>query len=174
MSRKFRVSSGRWRISFSIDAVETEAFTGKLAFGSIPRSPTDAKAIADWGADLVISLVPEEDMARYDALDLPDWIANAGLSWLHLPIEDYQAPETTFEAAWLDHQSRIHEILGNGGRVFVHCAAGFGRSGTVVARILLEAGVSLAEALEVTRAARPGAVETAGQETYLKNITKIQ
>jgi ADP-ribosyl-[dinitrogen reductase] hydrolase len=119
---------------------------------------------------LVISLVTQEDMARYDACDLPGWIADAGLSWLHLPIEDYQAPEAAFEAAWHEHRSRIHEILRDGGRAFVHCAAGLGRSGTVVARILIEAGVSLAEALEVTRATRPGAVETVEQEIYLTNI----
>lgn len=138
----------------------------------MPRSAGDVVSIADWGADLVISLVPEQDMARYGALDLPTWIAGAGLAWLHLPIEDYQAPEAAFEAAWRDRKSRVHQILEDGGKVFVHCAAGLGRSGTVVARILIESGVSLQDALAATRSARPGAVETADQEAYLTGISK--
>jgi ADP-ribosyl-[dinitrogen reductase] hydrolase len=170
--RRSRGSSGRWRISFSIDAVKTNAFKGALAFGPIPRSRAEVQAIADWGAGLMISLVPREDMARYAALDLPAWIADAGLPWLHLPIEDFQAPDAAFETAWHGQQSRVHAILNEGGKVFVHCAAGLGRSGTVVGRILLEAGVSLEDALAATRAARPGAVETAGQEAYLARVSE--
>ncbi len=151
--------------------IATSAFPGKLAFGPIPRGPEDVRAVVGWGADLMVSLVTTADMARRDVSALPNWIKDAGLNWLHLPIEDYHAPDSAFDAAWRrGHGEKILDLLRSGGKVFVHCAGGLGRSGTIVARILIEAGVSVDDAVAMTRKTRPGAIETPDQEAYLKNL----
>lgn len=51
--------------------------------------------------------------------------------------------------------------------MLVHCRGGLGRAGTVAAALLIELGETPREALRKVRAARPGAVETRGQERYI-------
>ena len=147
--------------------VARAAFPGALAFGPIPRGVEDVQAIADWEASLIVSVLPLTDMERRDAADLPCWISAQGIPWLHLPIIDYQIPDVAFEAVWKTHGPQILDVLKDDGNVFVHCAAGLGRSGTVVARILIDSGIPIEDAISAARAARPGAIETVGQEAYL-------
>jgi protein-tyrosine phosphatase len=138
----------------------------------LPRSPEDARAIADWGAGLVISALPQGDMDEREAGYLAVWLRDVGVSWLHLPIVDWQAPDALFDEAWRTLGPRTLETLREGGDVFVHCVAGKGRSGTVVARLLIDAGVPVDDAIVATRKARPGAIEAWEQEEYLANLDK--
>jgi protein-tyrosine phosphatase len=57
--------------------------------------------------------------------------------------------------------------LGRGERLFLHCYAGLGRTGTVASLILMNYGMSARDAIRAVRAARPGSIETMGQEHYL-------
>lgn len=52
----------------------------------------------------------------------------------------------------------------------VHCRGGLGRAGTVGARLLVELGVTPAEAIQRVRQARPGAIETRQQERYVLGL----
>jgi atypical dual specificity phosphatase len=55
----------------------------------------------------------------------------------------------------------IEAALAGGRRVAVHCGAGLGRTGTLVACYLTRRGVRPDDAIARLRALRPGSVETA-------------
>jgi ADP-ribosyl-[dinitrogen reductase] hydrolase len=54
----------------------------------------------------------------------------------------------------------------NGG--ITHCRGGLGRAGLVAALLLIETGLEAEAAIRAVRAARPGAIETAAQERYVR------
>ena len=53
----------------------------------------------------------------------------------------------------------------------MHCRGGRGRSGTVVAALLVAGGLPAGEAVRVVRQAHPGAIETADQEAWVRRLT---
>jgi protein-tyrosine phosphatase len=97
-------------------------------------------------------------------------IIPAGMRHLQLPIHDGSIPDAAWERKWKRESPSIHSVLGRGGKVCVHCMGGLGRSGIVAARLLVESGISSEQAILMVRAARPGAIETAGQEAYVRGL----
>ena len=87
-----------------------------------------------------------------------------GIAWLHLPIEDFGVP--AFEAAEEGVRFVLEEIR-HGGRVVVHCHAGYGRTGTFLACCLVAQGRPPGEAIRMVRAVRPGSIETGEQEDFV-------
>jgi uncharacterized protein (DUF486 family) len=51
-----------------------------------------------------------------------------------------------------------------GKQLVIHCAAGYGRTGMMAAALLVAMGVDSEEAIAREREARPGSIETPGQE----------
>lgn len=128
---------------------------------------TDIEAIAAWGAQAVVSLITSDEMRELSVQRIGQVVGARGLTWLHLPIDDYAIPGASFEEAWPAASAMIHQILDRGGKVLVHCKGGLGRAGTVAAMLLVERGEGPSMALCRIREARPGAVETDEQEQYV-------
>lgn len=83
------------------------------------------------------------------------------LEYLHLPVADYTAPTL----AQLEHACRFIDYVK--GPVAVHCFAGIGRTGTVLAAYLVWVGLEAVAAIERVRRLRPASIETPGQESVI-------
>ncbi len=127
----------------------------------------DIEAIVAWRADVVITLMNEHELLKFCAHDLPTSFAEQGISWLHMPIEPSGVPDEIFDARWAQHIGQLLDLLGKGGRILVHCRGGRGRTGLVVAKLLIAAGFAPEHAAATVSVARAGAMEEAGQAEYI-------
>jgi protein-tyrosine phosphatase len=122
------------------------------------------------GAKVLLSLTTQAELIALELGHLGLTCRSQGIQWWHAPIEDLDAPDAAFEQWWSGHRSSLHALLNDGQVLAIHCWSGFGRSGTVAAKLLVERGMTPSQALEMVRACRPGSVETEGQEQYVLNL----
>ena len=128
---------------------------------------SDLQSVVDSGAVAVVTLMEHDELDLLAVAGLPESAENAGLEWYHLPIPDVGIPGGNFESHWLYTGHRLRAHLRAGRKVLIHCRGGLGRTGLVAARMLVEAGVPAASAIERVRAARRGAIETSVQANYV-------
>ena len=132
----------------------------------------DIKAIVQWGASDLVSLIEPHEFTELRVQSLPDQARAAGLHWYGLPIVDGCAPDDHFLEAWATLGPSLARGLVTGRRVVVHCKGGLGRAGTVACMLLIGSGaVQTAEdAISLVRSVRPGAIETLEQERFLEKF----
>ena len=101
--------------------------------------------------------------------DLPqDLLRIHGLANTHLPIFDREAPSTGQMQMLL---VRMQRLLQAGEVLAVHCLAGLGRTGLVLAAWLVrDGGLSAATAIERLRRIDPAYVQTEAQEAFLQQF----
>lgn len=106
-----------------------------------------------------------------------DGLAQAALEahqirWLHLPVEDYAPPSLeqieTFVHFVDQHQSH------RSGAVLVHCYAGQGRAGTMLACYLVHQGWEPVAAIERIRTLRPRSIESHSQEFRVREWAHLR
>ena len=95
------------------------------------------------------------------------------MEWFHLSIQDMTAPDESFGGVWAEIASRILQMIKQGDDVLVHCRGGLGRSGTIAALLLIEFGVPNDQAIIKVRHARPGAIDIAEQEEYVRRYVAL-
>ena len=134
----------------------------------------DLARIAAWKPHMVLTLMEADELAYVGVTTkaLSDTFAEHGVDWLHLPIPNLEPPDHRFETAWVDLWPKLDLALGQGARLFLHCYAGLGRTGTVASLILMNYGMSARDAIRTVRTARPGSIETMGQEHYLSRLPR--
>lgn len=93
-------------------------------------------------------------------------LEGAGIATLHLPVPDFHPPSPEQLALALRF---IDEHRARGEAVAVHCLAGQGRTGSVLAAWLIRGGLEAPAAVARLRGICPGAVEAAAQVRALED-----
>jgi ADP-ribosylglycohydrolase/protein-tyrosine phosphatase len=116
-------------------------------------------------ADTFVLLVEDHELVETETTAIADLMAAHEIELLRLPIVDHDVPADL--PAFRSLLSKVSGRLTTGHRVVVACRGGLGRTGTLVACLLVEAGLSPAGAVTLTRHSRQGTLETPGQEAFV-------
>lgn len=124
-----------------------------LAAMAKPRSEEELRWLREHDIDVMISLT-EEPPHRH-------LINQVGLLLVHIPILDFTAPSQIELQNAVD---AVRKAKDSGMAVAVHCGAGLGRTGTILAGWFVSQGMSSMDAIRHVRQLRPGSIETEEQE----------
>jgi len=130
---------------------------------------SDLATIRKWGAEAVVTLVEPHELRLLQVASMPEVVAQHGMRWVHLPISDFSVPDQKFEIKWVTVGAELRGVILRGGSILIHCRAGLGRAGMIVARLLVELGTDVQTAIDEVRSARPGAIVTLEQERHIRS-----
>lgn len=127
---------------------------GEIAGMAKPASSVyDFEFLKDNGFEAIVSL---SEFPLSEVL-----IEEFGFTVKHIPVRDFEAP--TLEQIE-NFVAFAENARSEGKKLVVHCDAGIGRTGTMLACYLVSKGYSAADAIEEVRIRRPGSLETIEQE----------
>lgn len=129
--------------------------------GVVHGMDIDLKALSRCGVTMLITLT-EKDFPQ-------DALTRNGLKNFHLPVYDHEPPTVAQIQMLL---ARMSAAMRRGEVLAVHCLAGLGRTGTVLAAWLVREGLSAEEALRRTRLIDVKYVQSEAQENLLYEYEK--
>ena len=152
---------------WGIDFLEPPAIgrPGRIGMTSLPAGPETIKKLRDeFGMNRLVSLVE----AKHQATAIWNWCAEARVLHHWYPIPDMKVPRDMEHFGEL--VAEMVEAMDAGETVVIHCFAGLGRSGLLAACILVALGKAPADAIRLVREVRKQAIQTDGQEKFIKSF----
>ena len=148
---------------------------GKLAGSGLPMTYSQFFWLIKHGIKTIIT-VREVPLPSNWFTDSINNIDRDNVNYLHLRVEDFGSPsieEIDSTVEYIQHQ------IDNKKPVMVHCAAGKGRTGTILAAYFLKnENLTAEQAIKKIRNLRPGSIQSNIQEmtisiyeNYLKTVT---
>ncbi len=126
-----------------------------LAGSGIPTTFDEFTWIRDQGIKSIVTMT-EEPLPQ-------NWIKE--INYLHIPTADMTAPDLDSIDSAADF---INEQISREQPVMVHCAAGLGRAGTILACYFIKyKRLSATAAIQKIRDERPGSIQSLVQETAI-------
>ena len=93
------------------------------------------------------------------------------LAHMHIAVPDMTAPSTHAVVRGVEFLEAQREA---GRPALVHCSAGYGRTGTLLACYLVARGLGPDQAMAEVRHARPGSIETLEQEQSVRDYAALR
>jgi len=136
-----------------------------LCMGPMPLSARDYSTL--WDRD-VRSVLCLQEPHEYNLEEKTEFSARGGVV-LHCPIPDMTVPSLLYMTEILGNLHTLQaSATANGTCVYIHCLAGRGRTGTVLACALVTEGYAAARAIEIVSKARKRDVpETQAQKDFV-------
>ena len=132
----------------------------KLAGSALPQSIGAVQWVISQGIKSIVT-IREEPLAD-------EWIKD--VNYLHIMSNDMAVPEFNDLIHAVDF---IHRRITNNEPVLVHCLAGIGRTGTILACYLVKyQNTSTEEAIQKVREERPGSIQSYPQEEIIFQFEK--
>ena len=132
----------------------------KLAGSAIPTSIDEVQWVIEQGIKSIVTV-------REEPLD-DEWVKD--VNYLHIMSNDMGVPEFTDLVSTVDF---IQRRITNNEPVMVHCLAGLGRTGTILASYLIKyQNMSADEAIQKVREERPGSIQSYPQEEIIFRFSK--
>ena len=133
----------------------------KLAGSAIPTSKEEIDWIKQEGVKSIVTI-------REEPLE-DEWIKD--VNYLHVHSNDMGIPEFS---DLVDSVDFIHQRITNDEPVMVHCLAGLGRTGTILACYLIKyENISADDAIEKVRQERHGSIQSFSQEEIIFRFEKF-
>ena len=133
---------------------------GKLAGSAIPTSKDEVKWLQEEGVKSIVTI-------REVPLD-EDWVDE--MKYLHVLSDDMGVPSFDDLKNSVDY---VHERIQNNEAVMVHCLAGLGRTGTILACYLIKyEKMSANDAIHHVREKRHGSIQSFVQEEMIFQYAK--
>ncbi len=134
---------------------------GKLAGvrrpGLLGKVEDDLRALRDGGIRVLVCLEESQSVP-------PTLLAAFGIDGLSLPIVDMDVPSVAEATAMC---RAIRDAIDAGAAVALHCRAGLGRTGTMLAAYLIFTGATAVDALQSVRAVEHRFVQSELQQAFL-------
>ena len=134
-----------------------------LAASAEPGGPEQLAWLRGEGVDILVTLT-EDCLPR-------TWIDAAGLMSVHVPVPDMDIPT-------VEQIERVMSVIdkakASGMGVAIHCLAGKGRTGTILAAYFVHQGLSAEEAIRKVRDLRPGSIEVTEQEQAIRAFERAR
>ena len=133
----------------------------KLAGSAIPTSKEEIDWLKQEGVKSIVTI-------REEPLE-DEWIKD--VNYLHVHSNDMGIPEFS---DLVDSVDFIHQRITNDEPVMVHCLAGLGRTGTILACYLIKyENMSADDAVEKVRRERHGSIQSFSQEEIIFRFEKF-
>ena len=130
--------------------------------GIVASLQHDLEALQRLGVTVLVTLEEQRTVPA-------DELARRGMRSIFFPIVDMAAPEPR---ATRELCTRLESLIAAGDIVAVHCLAGLGRTGTMLAAQLIYRGASALEAIDLVRSAKTRAIQSDAQVNFLVRFAR--
>jgi len=134
----------------------------KISGGSQPAVPSDFEFLLKQGIKDIISLIEDPRKIR-------ELAKQTGINVHSIPIIDFSIPTHSqiqqFVSLLTNNMNRNHIT-------FIHCLAGCGRTGMMLALYLVHCGYNATEAINKVRSVRPCSIESEQQKQIIVDFAR--
>lgn len=143
-----------------------------IAASPIAKSIEDVESWKRAGVKAIAILAEPHEVARYwgSLNNYLNILNDKGFEYVYSPIRDFQAPDLNQLKkliGWIESRIEANRP------VLVHCRAGIGRTGTIIAAYLVKKGYEAKDAITIVRKAIPLALEVDEQVSIVYEYHEV-